>query len=181
MVRTAVLLCGSLFAFAVVAGEESPPQDIRIAGPEQLAAHWTPAGSPTGVPYPVELASRGVTGCLTLAYIIEPDGSTSSFRTLDAAASNRSPLAKRQAIEAFAKAAAAAVATWRFTPVDEPRRTLTATTVEFDGKDSAAAQQCEAGDVARALAKGRAWDGILQDLFQSRWRFNTGELSRSTR
>ncbi|GAB6195555.1 energy transducer TonB [Lysobacter xanthus] len=175
--RRLLLCCGFLVATQAVAGE--PATDApRVAAPAELASYWTPVSVPTPVPYPADLAARGVTGCVTLAYVIEPDGSTSGFRTLDAAASSRSPLAKRQAIEAFAQASAAAVSTWRFTPVADAARTLTATTVEFDGKGSAAGRQCQAGDVARALGKGKQWSSILRDLYETRWRLNTGQNER---
>jgi len=152
----------------------------RMVGPDELPTYWTVAAQ-APVPYPADLASRDVTGCVTLAYMIEPDGRTSEFRTLDAAASSRSPLAKRQAIEAFAKAAAAAASTWRYTAVGEARRTLTAAVVEFGAEGSAAAEQCGNGDVARALRNGMEWNQVLRDLYEARWRFNTNRIERKTR
>jgi outer membrane biosynthesis protein TonB len=172
-----ILLAGlALAPLAMAAGPTEPAP--RVASPEDLPAYWRPASEPAPVPYPVDLASRGVTGCLTLAYVIEPDGSTADFRTLDASASSRSPVAKRQAIEAFARAAAAAVSTWRYTPVGEPQRTVTATSVEFNPNPAASSGHC---DAARALAKGNRWDGMLRDLYESRWRLNAGQLNRPTR
>ena len=165
-------------AGAAQAQEASPAP--RMIGPEELPTYWTVAAQ-APVPYPADLASRDVTGCVTLAYMIEPDGTTSEFRTLDAAASSRSPLAKRQAIEAFARAAAAAASTWRYAPVGEARRTLTASIVEFGVEGSAAAGQCGTGDVARALRNGVEWDEVLKDLYETRWRLNTNRIERRTR
>jgi hypothetical protein len=173
-----LVLLGSLALAPMLMAAEPKEAAPRVASPDDLPTYWTPAGSTAPVPYPVELASRGVTGCLTLAYVIEPDGSTAEFRTLDATASSRSPVAKRQAIEAFARAAAAAISTWRYSPVGEAQRVLTATTVEFNPSPTASSGHC---DATRALAKGARWDGMLRDLYESRWRFNTGQLNRPTR
>lgn len=179
MWRAIALCCGLVLASRAVGADGSGDKRFRIAGPDELAFYWKAGGTPMPVPYPADLASRGVTGCVTLAFMIEPDGTTSGFRTLDGAASSRSPIAKRQAIEAFAQAAAAAVSTWRFTPVEQAQMTTTATTVEFDGQGaSAAAQQCATGDVGRALSQEKHWDGILRDVYETRWRLNTGQNDR---
>lgn len=174
-------LC-SLVALAVgIAGaaqaqeKQSAP---RIAGPEELGLIWRATSPQMLVVYPEELAAKGTTGCVTLAFLIERDGTTSDFRTLDAAASSRSPLAKQQAIEAFARSAAASVANWRFTPVGEPIRTFTATTVDFDRERVAAGQTCRTGNIARALGRGRPWKDILRDVYEARFRYYTGENDR---
>ena len=174
-------LC-SLITLAVgmagAAQAQDSTQTPRMVGPEDLPTYST-VGAQALVPYPADLASRDVTGCVTLAYMIEPDGTTSGFRTLDAAASSRSPLAKRQAIEAFTRAAAAAASTWRYAPVGEARRTLTAAIVEFGPEASTAAVQCGSGDVARALRDGVEWKQVLRDLYETRWRFNTNRTERN--
>lgn len=164
-------------ALATSAALAAPPgagrDEPRIVGPDTLAMHWTAVEPMAPVTYPPDLAARKVTGCVTLAYVIEADGHTSDFRTLEAAASSRSPLAKAQAIEQFAKSAAGTVAQWRFQAKDEPRRTLTATTVQYDDSGATSATQCGNGDLARALQKGKNWDRALRDLYEAKSRYWT--------
>lgn len=169
-----IALALALPASSVLAAEGADPsKDIRIAGPDALGSYWSPVDPASAVTYPPDLAARKVTGCVTLAYMVEPDGSTSGFRTLEADASARSPVARRQAIERFAQAAAGAVAQWRYQPKGEARRTLTATTVQFDDGGTGSAQRCGNGDLARALDKGKNWDRALRDLYEAKSRYWT--------
>jgi len=69
-----------------------------MVGPDDLPAVRAAAWPLAPVPYPADLAARRVTGCVALACMIGPDGTTSEFRTLDAASSSRSPLAGREAV-----------------------------------------------------------------------------------
>ncbi|MGY4516975.1 energy transducer TonB [Lysobacter sp. HA18] len=160
---------------ASTASAEQPvsgPTPIVVA-PEQLTNYWSPASGLTPVTYPPDLASRGTTGCVTLAYTIGSDGRTSDFHTLDADASVRSPLAKRQVIERFAQAAAGAVAQWQFAPVGERMPTITATTVQFDGKAANSPDACKDGDIALALRDGERFEDVLRNLYEAKARFWT--------
>ncbi|WP_133500643.1 energy transducer TonB [Cognatilysobacter terrigena] len=144
-----------------------------VVAPDQLTAYWLPAAPLMPATYPSDLAARGTTGCVTLAYTIGVDGRTSDFHTLDADASARSPIARRQVIERFAQAAAGAVAQWQFKPAAEPKPTLTATTIQFDGNAASSPAACTNGNLAKALRDGKRFEDVLRNLYEAKARFWT--------
>lgn len=134
---------------------------LQVLGPDSIASSWTPVETVTPV-YPMRLAQRGVSGCVTLSYVIEADGRVSQVQMLDGRASPRSPIAEQLAIEQFADAASAAVSAMRFSPKGEARSTLTATTLHFG--EPATSAGCEGTLMARRLEQKRDWEGLLGSL-----------------
>lgn len=170
--RKNILMIGLVLVAASTAYAQEATEPAVVA-PDRLATYWTPAASLAPATYPADLVSRGTTGCVTLAYTIGADGQTSDFHTLDADASARSPIARRQVIERFAQAAAGAVAQWRFTPTGEARPTITATTIQFDGNATSTPDACKDGQLALALRDGKRFEQMLRDLYEAKARYWT--------
>lgn len=160
-------------------GQAAERGELRIVGPDALAAVWTPLQLATPA-YPQALAARGVTGCVTLSYVIGTDGRVSRVDLLDGTASPRAPLAERQAVESFADAAAVAMADWRFTPRDGAAPTLTAATLHFgDAADEAVT--CPGTTTARLVGQGRPWDIVLQGAYKRTRRADLAVLASAPR
>lgn len=157
------VLFGALLV--VAQAHAAPPGDPQILAPDAAAEAWTPTVA-VAPAYPADLARRGVSGCVTLSYVIENDGSVSQVQLLDGRASPRSPVAEQLALEQFAGAASAAVSTMHFTPNGEPRSTLTAATLHFG--EPATSAGCEGTPLARRLEQGRGWEALISNASAGR-------------
>ncbi|KAA9132475.1 hypothetical protein F3N42_04405 [Marinihelvus fidelis] len=118
-----VLLLLTLACAAVATADEFA--DVVIIMPGEDNPYW---GNPTKVApkYPVEALQKGITGCLTLGYIIELDGTTSHHKAL---AGNRG----------FEHSARRAAEQFRYEPSEaypEGRRVFTANTFTYEISDS---------------------------------------------
>lgn len=82
-----------------------------VAAAADLARVWAPVVPVASPVYPVELVEKAPHGCVTIGFVIEPDGTTSTLAELARYSSVRAPAAKVAVGEAFARAAADAVAT----------------------------------------------------------------------
>ena len=132
-----------------------------IADEGTLGAQWQLAGDAplATAAYPVHLAAGGDDACIALGYVVEADGRTSGFRVLRQWSSAGDPAGKGDDYwAAFAEAAAAAVAQWRFAPrpgVDAPRAAQTVATIAFlasPGSDPGGVRgQCAIADLAAHL------------------------------
>ncbi|WP_140909169.1 energy transducer TonB [Cognatiluteimonas lumbrici] len=128
---------------ALLAAGANAQQRERVANEGTIGDKWMlEDGTTLATPvYPATQASRGDNVCVALGYRIEPDGSTAHFRVLQQWSSAGSRQTDPAYWEAFARAAADAVAQWRFQPradAGTPVPTVTVATLTFNGDPTAA-------------------------------------------
>ena len=124
----AVALASALTALAPLAcvAQESDsalgPGEVLLVEPADEGRYWG-VESRTAPHYPRELMRAGASGCVSITFLISPDGSTSSFHLLEGHSSLPATRAGRTAVNAFAKALVHQVKDWRHVPgPDNPDR-----------------------------------------------------------
>ena len=109
---------------------------IRVLNEGGIREAWTlPPGSRLPVPgYPEAFAERQAEVCVALGYLINTDGHTSDFALIKAWSAQEPRQERDRYWGAFAGAASAALAQWRFVPKSEvatPRQVYTVATFVF--------------------------------------------------
>lgn len=147
---------------------------VRVANEGEIRDEWTLApGTRLPAPgYPAEFADSAETVCLAMGYRIEPDGTTSNFTLLkgwNSAEGEHEPSPGFWSV--FAKAAAVALAQWRFQPKPEirvPRRVETVATMTFMGRQpeepAALRARCAIRNLADHLAQLKAEQNRRGDM-----------------
>ena len=104
---------------------------------------------------PRDLVRAGVSGCVSITFLIAPDGSTSGFQLLHGHSSLPSTHPSRHAVTAFAKKLVDQVKDWRYVPgSDNPDRLpgLASTYANFSlGRDGTAENRCKVSGLREAL------------------------------
>jgi len=187
--RSLLLLClvASSGAFA---GEFSTIQLPRVANEGAIASEWRVAdGVQIAAPaFPAEFAKTGApNACIALGYRINPDGATSEFRVLkqwNQATGNDDP--QRGFNAAIATAARAAVAQWKFTPIDEARVASavdTVATMSFrtnrDMEDADLRQACAVPDLVAFYADQYDNDDLVSKRLERRQYFEQRAIRRA--
>jgi len=128
-------ITGLVLALAA-SSQATAAEKIRVVNEGGIREAWTLApGVKLPVPaYPVEYATSQAETCVSIGYLLNPDGVTSDFALLKSWSANE-PKQDRDAFwAAFAKAASAALTHWRFQPraeVSSPRAVYTVATFVF--------------------------------------------------
>ena len=143
----------------------------RVVDEGQLGDAWVLAeGAELEAPgYPAAFASRGDDVCLALGYSIDDQGRTGDFTVLREWSSAGD--AGDEYWDAYAQAAAQAIAQWRFAPREgvPARRTYTVATVAFTGLSGgdAVGPNCRVADLT-ALLQERKSDFFMDYSLEKR-------------
>lgn len=128
-------ITGLVLALAA-GGQATAAEKIRVVNEGGIRDAWTLApGAKLPVPaYPVEYVASQAEACVSIGYLLNPDGGTSDFALLKSWSANE-PKQDRDAYwTAFANAASGALAHWRFQPrpeVSSSRAVYTVATFVF--------------------------------------------------
>lgn len=139
---------------------------IEVVSESQLVTYWIPAPDAPKVlaGYPSAAVDGSQDVCISLGFLIAPDGRTSEFFEMDSwssTAGGRRP--KREQIEPFVQMAAAVVSRWYFIPAGERiQPVFTSATFGFDGSKTQGAdairQHCAIPNLQAFVDKARARD-----------------------
>lgn len=150
--------CALLLAFAAGASGR-----VGIVSEHRLAREWTPGpGHPHEVAYPVAAADKSPDVCVSIGFMIQPDGTTTDFTELKSWSSASAEAAPSQAaVGIFVQSAAALVSRWRFVPTKpRPRPVYTSASFAFDGghplAPEAIRERCRIGDLAAFVARAQS-------------------------
>jgi hypothetical protein len=135
MLRYLALCCALLFAAPAFAGD-----DIRVVNEGGIRDRWMlKEGVPLVAPqYPAQFAKRHDEVCVSIGYLVKPDGTLSDFTMLKAWSSASGTSEPEGGYwSAFAEAAGDALGQWRFQPrpeVTSPQPVFTVGTFVFGTK-----------------------------------------------
>lgn len=164
LVRNSLRALAAASLLVAVSASAAEPA-AAIANEGGIRDKWMLAeGAKLAAPgYPAEFAPDMRNVCMALGYTINADGTTSDFQVLrqwNSATEEKEP--QPGFYEAFAKAGAAAVGQWKFTPrpeVTSPAPVFTVATLNFQAtRDITAADlraHCQIPDLADHMAKNK--------------------------
>lgn len=141
--------------------------DMPVMAFDQAVSWWQ---APRPLPVPAAPADAAP-GCVQLAFRIARDGRTQDPAVLGWWSASGDARARHADRDRFARLAAAALATWRFTPLRKDAPALvTAYTFAFDAGGNAAdvRARCDVGDVVVAIARAQRRLGDRGGLWQGR-------------
>lgn len=148
------------FAMAALGADK-----LNILSEGEAAQYWRPIPETMAMPgYPAIIADKSEDVCISVGYMLQPDGSTAEFSLLTAWSSvdgSAKPSDKR--FLAFAQNSLAAVQRWRFSSTAgasaRTRPIYTAATFAFSTAGTDAGQlrgRCQVKDLPDFIAKARA-------------------------
>lgn len=126
--------------------------------PEQVTARPTPG-------YPSVLADKSADACVSIGYLIGPDGTTTNYTLLKSwSSADKGRKANPELVIPFAQNSIAAVQQWRFTPGEgfakKPQPVYTAATFAFAGDQpgdkSQVRERCAINDLPDFIAQVQA-------------------------
>jgi hypothetical protein len=167
------LLVGASAAF-LAAGTASAGR-ITIVSEDQAAQSWAFAPDKPRIVagYPGAAADKSRDVCVSIGYLIKPDGSTSDFTQMKAWSSVGGEQAKPEELQAYVQVAAAAVSMWRFVPATPKAHSIyTSASFAFEGSKSlpgdAIRAHCRIDDLAGFVARAKAEKDRRGDINRGR-------------
>lgn len=168
-----------LVALLAVTGAAHAAERTNIVSASKLAESWVPApgSTPAAPAYPAIIADKSEAACVTIGFLIKPDGSTDGASLLKSWSGNHGDdNSNREFIDPFARNALAAVRLWKFVPAKaRPRQAYTSASFAFStdaNADQAALRaRCEIGNLPAFIAK------VQSDAYR-RGNLTKGELDR---
>ena len=146
----------------VLAGDAAAQERIRVVneGGIRDASTLAPGARLAAPPYPASLSANPAEACVGIGYLLNPDGSTSDFALVRAWSADPPPASGDEAYWGeFAKAAAAALSTWKFQPLPEAGRArpvYTVATFLFAAKDpQVLRKRCAVANLAHRIEELR--------------------------
>lgn len=161
-----------LLALLAASGAALAGERTAIVSASKLPDSWSPApGAEAAVPaYPSIVADKTETACVTVGFLIKPDGSTGDASLLKSwSARHGDDDSNADFIDPFARNAIAAVERWRFVPAKgKPRQTYTSASFAFSagaGVDQGSLRaHCEIDNLSAFIAKVQAENYRRGDL-----------------
>ena len=158
-------------ALALGAGLAHAGQDVMVLAPADAARFWQPAGPQAAPPWPSGVPAAAGPSCVHIGFRIDARGRTGDFTIVRRWSGDGGGTDARRRLDEFSRHAAAAVSTWRFTPVTSRARPVyTAANLGFSpaGDAQSATGPCAVEDFARFFTEAQRAVGERGSLMQKR-------------
>jgi hypothetical protein len=162
-------------ATAVLATGLALANRIDIVSEAQASKLWVPdpAQRQYAAGYPDAAADKSRDVCVSIGFLIRPDGSTANFtemKSWDAAAADGA-LGQAEAAP-YVQVAAQVVSLWRFVPIGKPHSIYTSASFAFDGSnplgEAAIREHCRIDDLPGFVARAKSRADSRGDLNRAR-------------